>query len=153
MAYTNAYMGKAARAIIIEGDSMLVMRRMKYGSEYFTLVGGQSKEGESIEDTLIREVKEETGLDVTRAWHVFTEEHAAPYNHQYIYLCEVAPHDKVEIHELSEEGQMNRLDMNVHELVWANIKAFHTLPFRTPQLQGAIIEALKKGFPNQAKLL
>lgn len=142
-------MGVAARAIIIEGDKMLVMRRKKYGSEYYTLVGGQAKENETIEETLVREVKEETGLTIARAWLVFIEEHAPPYNDQYIYLCEVAPHESVAIQEASEEGQMNRMDMNVHELVWTGTQSFASLAFRTPQLHAAILKALKQGFPSQ----
>ena len=142
-------MTKASRAIIIEDNKLLVMQRNKYGSEYFTLVGGRVAEGESAEDALVREVQEETGLRVIEYQPVFIEEHAAPYNEQYIYLCEVAPHDSVTIQDASEEGRMNRLGANMHAPFWVSLKSFATLPFRTPQLQKAIIEALKKGFPAQ----
>src|SRR5262249_55189295 len=108
-------MAQAARAIIIEGDKTLVMHRNKYGSEYFTLVGGRVADGETTEQALMRELKEETGLDVTAARLVFIEEHPEPYNQQYIYLCEVAPHADVAVQETSEEGFMNRLDSNVHK--------------------------------------
>jgi ADP-ribose pyrophosphatase YjhB (NUDIX family) len=71
-------MSKAARAIIIDGERFLVMYRNKYGSEYFTLVGGRVGESETVEQALMREVKEETGLDVTAARLVFIEEHPEP---------------------------------------------------------------------------
>jgi ADP-ribose pyrophosphatase YjhB (NUDIX family) len=96
-------MSKAARAIIIEDNKILVMHRNKYGSEYYTLVGGRLEDGETLEQGLQREVKEETGLDVTSARLVYFEEHAAPYNEQYIYLCQVGPHEPVAVQESSEE--------------------------------------------------
>jgi ADP-ribose pyrophosphatase YjhB (NUDIX family) len=141
-------MGKAARAIIIENDKLLVMYRNKYGSEYFTLVGGRAQEHETTEAALVREVREETGLQVTAARLVYIEEHAEPYNEQYIYLCEVAPHADIAIEDASEEGFMNKLDMNIHAPYWIRTKSFSELSFRTPQLQQAIVTALKKGFPQ-----
>lgn len=142
-------MSKAARAIVIENDKILVMHRSKHGNEYYTLVGGRVNEGESVEQALVREIKEETGLDITKFRLVFTEDHAPPYNEQYIFLCEVAPHETVAIQEMSEEAAMNKLDMNVHKPLWANTNSFSRISFRTPQLQDAIVHAIKKGFPDE----
>lgn len=142
-------MNIAARAIIIENGRLLVMKRNKYGSEYFTLVGGKLTEHETPEQGLVREVFEETGLHVTSAQLVYLEEHRAPYNSQYIFLCTVAPHADVTIQESSEEGRMNVYDMNTHHPFWISSTAFAHLPFRTPQLQEAIVKALKKGFPKK----
>ncbi len=142
-------MNKAARAIIIENDKILVMYRNKYGAEYFTLVGGRVNNNETIEQALAREVQEETGLDVTEARLVFIEEHPKPYNEQYTFLCEVATHESVAIQDSSEEGMMNRLDMNIHKPLWAQISNFSSLQFRTPQLHKAILDGLKNGFPKE----
>lgn len=142
-------MGQAARAIIIENGQILVMHRNKYGSQYFTLVGGRINEGETPEQALVREVQEETGLTVTAARLVYLEDHPAPYNQQYIYLCEIAPHADVAIQEASEEGQMNRYDLNTHQPVWVRAGAFAHLPFRTPTLHEALLTAFKKGFPKE----
>ncbi len=142
-------MGKAARAIIIQGDKILVMHRNKQGSEYFTLVGGRVNDGETVEEALKREVKEETGLDVTSSRLVFFEEHPEPYNQQYTYICEVAPYDNIAIQDTSEEAFLNRISVNTHQPMWANKAAFSKLSFRTPQLQVAIEHAMKKGFPKE----
>ncbi len=142
-------MGRAARAIIIENGKILVIHRAKHGSEYYTLVGGRVNEGESLEQTLVREIREETGLTVTKARLVYYEGHAAPYNEQYIYLCEVAPHGVVKMQETSEENFINKLEANVHTPLWATLNSFPGLPFRTPQLQDAIARAFKKGFPSE----
>lgn len=97
---------------------------------------------------LKREVMEETKLVVTHAELVFIEEHAAPYNDQYIYLCEVESYDAVELHSLSEEAALNKYGMNTHAPMWVGINGFKNLSFRTPALQQAILNGLKKGFPS-----
>lgn len=142
-------MGKAARAIIIENGKFLAMYRNKYGSEYYTLVGGRVQENESIGEALVREVREETGLKIKSGQLVYIEQHPEPYNEQYIYLCEVEPHGDIAIDDASEEGLMNKLDMNIHKPYWVQLKSLSHLQFRTPQLQQAIITALKKGFPKE----
>lgn len=142
-------MAKAARAIIIEDDRILVMHRNKEGSQYFTLVGGRLNGGETPEQALVREVKEETGLDITSHQLVFTEENPEPYNSQYIYLCEVAPHQDIALQEYSEEALLNKLSVNIHKPVWAQLSSFDKLPFRTPQLQAAIVDSIKNGFPEE----
>lgn len=141
-------MGKAVRAIILEDGKILVMHRNKYGSQYFTLVGGRISEGETPEQALVREVQEETGMKVTAARLVFIEEHPLPYNQQQIFLCEVAPHSEVTIQEASEEGNMNKYGMNTHQPFWVDGQAFKNLPFRTPLLHAAILDAFKEGFPE-----
>lgn len=142
-------MGKAARAIVIVDGKLLVMHRNKLGSQYFTLVGGRVNDNETVEQALVREMKEETGLDVTSSRLVYVEKHAEPHNEQYIFICEVGPHESVAIQEYSEEGQMNKLDLNTHSPQWANQSTFSKLPFRTPKLQEEIVRALKKGFPRE----
>lgn len=142
-------MSTAVRAIVIENGKILVMYRDKNGSCYHTLVGGSVEGDEPLTNALIREVDEETGLLVTHAKHVFTEKHAPPYNEQVIFLCKVANHNEVAVQSYSEEGQMNALGMNIHAPIWVPISSFGSIAFRTPQLQQAILEALKKGFPKE----
>jgi ADP-ribose pyrophosphatase YjhB (NUDIX family) len=142
-------MRKAARAIIIEGSKVLLMQRDKDGHRYFTLVGGSINDKETVEQALQREVKEETGLDVTKARLVYFEEHPEPHNEQYIFLCEVAPHEEVALQTTSEEAFMNKVDINIHTPVWIEKESFSRVPFRTIQLQEALNEALKKGFPDK----
>lgn len=142
-------MAKAVRTIIIENNQMLVMLRNKYGSEYFTLIGGQVKENETLEEALVREIREETGLTITSARPVYYEPHPEPYNEQYIYLCQVAPHGEITLQHDSEEGSMNNMEMNIHTPMWVGVNSFERLNFRTPQLQAALVKAFKKGFPQQ----
>ncbi len=53
-----------ATAIIIRNGKVLLIHRHKPGRDYYTLPGGGVELEESFEEATIREVKEETGLDV-----------------------------------------------------------------------------------------
>ncbi len=49
--------------IIIKDGDILLMRRLKNGQEYFVFPGGGMEEGESLGETLKRELKEELSID------------------------------------------------------------------------------------------
>jgi ADP-ribose pyrophosphatase YjhB (NUDIX family) len=53
-----------SRAVIIDRNKILLIHRFNQGKEYFALPGGHSEENESKEETLIREMKEETNLSI-----------------------------------------------------------------------------------------
>lgn len=56
----------ATKAIIIENGAILLNRcKGEDGDTYFDLPGGGQKQYESLEQTVIREVKEETGYEVS----------------------------------------------------------------------------------------
>jgi len=61
-------MEKTARAVIIDDDKLLVFFRRKIndGKEitYYAIPGGHVEDNESLEDTVIRELKEEMNLDI-----------------------------------------------------------------------------------------
>lgn len=46
------------------GENVLLVKNKGTGASYYTLPGGAVEQGETLEEAAIREVKEETGLDV-----------------------------------------------------------------------------------------
>ena len=52
-----------ALVFIQQGDAILLVKQ-DYGQQYWSLPGGMMEPGESIDEAAIREVREETGLDV-----------------------------------------------------------------------------------------
>jgi ADP-ribose pyrophosphatase YjhB (NUDIX family) len=52
-----------ALVFVARGDSILLVRQ-RYGERYWSLPGGSMEPGESVDQAAVREVKEETGLDV-----------------------------------------------------------------------------------------
>jgi 8-oxo-dGTP diphosphatase len=61
------YTGKTSTAIIpfSENKILLIKRNTVPFKGYWALPGGRMDPGETIEQTIVREVKEETGLDTT----------------------------------------------------------------------------------------
>ena len=61
------YAGRTATAIIeFPGDMILLIKRDTVPFKgYWALPGGRSEPSEPVEETIVREVKEETGLDVS----------------------------------------------------------------------------------------
>ena len=53
-----------AGTIILQDNKILLIHRFKNGREFFALPGGGVEDGESAEETAIREAKEETNLDI-----------------------------------------------------------------------------------------
>src|SRR3972149_11087977 len=53
-----------AVAILIEDNKVVLIERHRAGRHYFTFPGGGLDEGESLEQAVIREMEEETGLRV-----------------------------------------------------------------------------------------
>mgnify|MGYP000896128921 CR=1 FL=1 len=65
---------RRVRAVIVKDDQILLIHRIKKGNEYFVVPGGGIEEGETEEETLVREVKEETSIDVNNSEKLFVTE-------------------------------------------------------------------------------
>lgn len=61
-----------AQAALFAGGDLLCVRHRKGESEYLVLPGGHLERGESLWEAVVREVREETGLNVSagRLWAV-----------------------------------------------------------------------------------
>lgn len=140
-------MRKAVRAIIVKDGALLVMHRNKFGNEYYTLLGGGIDPGETPEQSLVREIKEESGYTVNAATLVFVEQAGHPYGTQYVYYCE-ATGDQPQLAPHSEEAGLMQYG-NKHTPVWLPIEELPKVTFRSGTLQRALYNALHKGFPQQ----
>ena len=64
-----------ACAAILKDDKILMVCHQTATRMYWTLPGGGTQGGESLEQTVLREVKEETGLDVEIIQLLFEEDY------------------------------------------------------------------------------
>ena len=55
----------SAKAIIVQNDRVLIIKQLHQGTTYWDLPGGKMEFGETPEQTVLREVKEETDLTVS----------------------------------------------------------------------------------------
>ena len=79
----------------------------------FSALAGFLEPGETIEDAVIREVKEEVGLDVSKVTYKFTQPWPFPYQLMIACLCEVESETiKLDEDEIEEAVWLSREDLN-----------------------------------------
>lgn len=75
--------------IVIDGPLLLFKRKNSTAAEQWWFVGGRINKGESLEETLHREVKEETGLEIKSCRFINVYSRIFPERHDITvaYLC------------------------------------------------------------------
>ncbi|MEI7682802.1 MAG: NUDIX domain-containing protein [Candidatus Saccharibacteria bacterium] len=143
-------MRKAARAIVIQNQNILLMKRNKFGQEYYCLPGGGIDSGETADQSVLREIKEEASLSVINPRLVYIEENGDPYGTQYIFVCDYQDGD-VRISPDSIEAKLNAIGQNTFETMWVPVSKFAGLPFRSTALQQELVKAFSQGFPKEPR--
>ncbi len=141
-------MKHAIRAIVTNGDKLLVMKRNKFGKQYYTLIGGGIEMGEELEVALRRELDEETGLTVGSVRLVYVEEPGAPYGTQYVFLCEYLGGEPV-LSPDTPEAHISAAGQNTYEPTWLPIAELADSNFVSGSLKVELVEALEHGFPDE----
>lgn len=72
----------SAKAIVVHEDRMLLTKKTDAGGDYYILPGGGQEHGESLFQTLIREVLEETGYRIEPKDLVFVRDYIGA-NHEF----------------------------------------------------------------------
>jgi len=125
-------------AIIIDGDKILLIRRVKNLAEYYVLPGGSAEGNESILTALSREIKEETGLSVIVEKELWQINSAQDPRTQHIFLIKqfegILRLGKPEINRQSKNNQ--------YHLEWHNIKELSKLKFFPEELKDKIIKLI-----------
>jgi 8-oxo-dGTP diphosphatase len=143
-------MRRAARAIIIHNQSILLMKRNKFGNLYYALVGGGIEMGESADHAVLREVKEETTVTGANPRLVFIEQTNEMYGPQYIFLVDYQD-GEAKLDPNSTEAAIHRMGKNLYEPIWVPVSKFASLPFLSSVLQKEILAGLREGFPKEPK--
>lgn len=141
-------MRQTARAIIVNDGKLLVNKRNKFGHVYYILIGGGVDVGETLEDAMYREVKEESGVKVTNPRLVFTENAGFMYGKQHVFLCEYVSGEPA-LDPSSAEAKISAMGFNTYEPVWLPLTEVATVPYRSNRLRRAILDGVQHGFPTE----
>ena len=132
--------------ILIKKGKIALIERHRSGQHYFILPGGQVEDSESLREALVREAKEELGLDVRAGELVAVVSfHDKP---QYYYTVEVTG---------GEFGNGNGPEMlglyppenGSYEAIWMPVKKLRHIDLRPSPLIKLIEEAETGAWPQQ----
>lgn len=96
--------------LIQDGNRILLQNRIKEDWKGYTLPGGHVEPGESFVDAVVREMKEETGLDLISTRLVGIKQFPIE-NGRYIVLLFKSDNFSGDVIS-SEEGEMEWIDLN-----------------------------------------
>jgi len=82
--------------IIKRGDKTLLIHRVKNNKEYYVFPGGHNKRSETHEQTLLREMHEETGLSV-KPTGLFLELSQEGFATEYFYTAEETEQKEIKL--------------------------------------------------------
>ena len=96
--------------LITDGDRMLLQNRIKNDWQGYTLPGGHVEPGESFVNAVIREMKEETGLDIMNPRLVGVKQFPIKDGRYVVLLFKAIEFSGTVIS--SDEGQMEWVESN-----------------------------------------
>lgn len=130
----------SARAIIIKDDQLLVIYRFKSGREYYVLPGGGLEGEENFKQAVVREVKEETGIEVLPVKLVY-ELIQANGAKQEFWVCTYLG-GQPNLAEGSVEKE-NQSENNRYNPQWLKIESLNEIDLLPPLIKKALISDLK----------
>ena len=96
--------------LITDGDKMLLQNRIKNDWQGYTLPGGHVEPGESFVDAVIRETKEETGMDIKNPRLVGVKQFPIKDGRYVVLLFKATEYSGTVVS--SDEGQMEWVESN-----------------------------------------
>lgn len=107
--------------------------------------------GETPEQAAIREVTEESTVQISNPRLVFVDHAGDPYGDQYVYLFDYMGGEPA-LGIDSTEASIHKLGKNLYEPQWLPLADLPGAVFLSPELQNAILEATQAGeWPSQPK--
>lgn len=124
-----------SRAAIIHDDKILLCKTLDLEISFYFLPGGHIEHGESAEDSLLRELKEETSADckIKRFLgcleYSFEPSHSSIcHNHEYNFIFEA------ESELLKSDKKITCPEKHI-ELIWMPISSLQEIDFRAEPLR------------------
>ena len=135
-----------AVAIIINDKKVLLMHRIKNGKDYRVFPGGGVENGETVEQAVLREVQEETSLEVKiekLLYHHIYDDHTE----HFFYLCRYVSGEP-KLGDGNELREMAESNANFYNPAWHEIKGLPQLLLYPLEIRDWFIEDAKVNFEN-----
>ncbi len=124
------------RAIIIQGKSILVIKRVKTHEIYWVFPGGQVETDESREEAMVRECKEELGVEVKVEELLFErpfELEGEEKQMEYFYRCSIIGGELGTGN--GPEYEENNHYEGTHEWEWVKIKDLDKIDLKPKEIK------------------
>ena len=125
-----------AAAIVIKDGKILLIHRFFNGREYYVFPGGGVEKAETTEEATIREMKEETSLDVKLARKLW-EIHNEFDGRMAVFYLITEFNGTLKLG--GSEAEINS-KQNKFILEWHNLKEIHKLPLVPEDVKKRVIE-------------
>ncbi len=142
-----------AVAIVIHNKNILLIERMNDGQHYWVMPGGGVEVNETIEEAVIREVLEETSLEVEIVKklyiHMYNSAHMGRGD-QYFFLCSYVSGDP----RLGNSNEKVEMDSGrqYYKPQWVPLQSLDTLLLYPLEIRDWLIEDLKNNFKDTPKI-
>ena len=130
------FMNKRSVAVIIKDGKILLMHRIKNGQQYFVFPGGGVEDGETIDAGIVREIKEEFGIDIKIEKLLFQIENQG--REEFYFLVK----EFTGIPEIGGEEKERMSEINQYHPVWKNLSEIKTLVNLYPERAKQKVEEL-----------
>ncbi len=121
----------AIMALVMRGREMLLARSARFPGGMFSALAGFVEAGESLEDTLAREVREEVGLEVANLRYFGSQSWPFPNSLMVAFVCDYAG------------GELKLEEAEIAEANWFDANALPTIP-PTFSVAGRLIRSVAK---------
>lgn len=132
-------MQKRVRAIIVENNKLLAIKRVKENETYWILPGGGVEAGESDIEALVRECKEEVGVEVKVGEFVLEDDFywKGELEKIYFHKCKILS-GKIGTGE-GPEFQENSNYEGTFQIEWLDVKDLGNYDLRPMKLKSKLL--------------
>ncbi len=136
--------GIRAVGILIKSNKILLIHRTREGKEFWVLPGGGVEKNEKVEDTVVREIKEEAGIKSEIVKLLYTHEYSDIGNQQFFYLCKY-------ISGTPKLGNFNEFQTmksgnQIYKPVWVEIVKLPKMLLYPLEIRDWLVEDYKNNF-------
>ena len=137
--------------IVLHDEALLVMFRRREGREYYTFPGGGVEEHESLEDALLRELREETSVEVKLGMVRYElhrpEDTSLRNRREYFFVCTYV-HGEPMLAQNSIEEKINDPQNNFFQPRWMSVADIRggVVPLFPKEIAGRLFHDIEHGF-------